>query len=279
MEENLFKRTDWRWLLIILLAAAFTLNGIGIYVATNTLVVDAQSIPTPTPVNRPNTRLLSNTSYTQIVMKDNFTVVAWWDSKEHSAEFKAEDLGGGAHYKFDFPMRFWLAAEGRYPDGRWKFVSVPMDRPDMSPGVQFVPIEGTVLVWMPTGSDATPIGTLEPSPTSQLPTVTGTREPTTTPTLASTGTPIVIPYTPHAYRGSQTFYGNCDDVMPWSYLYNKVYDANGKILSADKVDCVTYAQLRMIQNLDVAATIDAGVPIITGTLRMVFPTHTPAVNR
>lgn len=272
-----------RWFLPILLAAAWTLCGLGMYAIANSQIVSAQAVPTP--VNKPNTRLLSNTPYNQMVMATNFTVKYWVDGKEYQAEYKQEDLGAGAHYKFGFPLPAWIAVEGRYPDGRWKFQSVPMTRPDMSPGDQFAPITGTTLVWLPTGSDSTPTVTPEVtnvptntpigSTVTRMPTPTGDT-PTRTP--APVGTPTIIPFTPPPYKGSLTIYGNCDSIMPWSYLYNKVYDANGKLISADKVDCVTYAELRAVQNLETVAAVDAKVPVVTGTLRIVYPTHTPTAT-
>lgn len=223
-----------RWLSVWVILLTWLFAGfVGYGFAVSSLPVNAQAIPTP--VNKPKVTILANTPYTLLLMKDNFTIFYWVDGKEHPAEYKQENLPGGAHYQFGLAMPAWVAVIGRYPDGRWK-LSVEPKTNDQAPGSQFAPVIGTTLV--------EPVESTEPSVTSTVtPTAEATTKPsptgnpgssitpsptaTKTPTPAPYGTPTIIyggichPNPTPEYPHTITFYGDSHIVQPaltwWCY--------------------------------------------------------------
>ena len=201
----------------------------------------------------------TSVSWTSIIYPSQF----YWRDSDTIGWKLAEDKTG------DRLVRAWKVDVRAGSCLTWQFVGstpgalVELAKIDCVGGVV---LEGGLYYFVPGSGSPPPSPTGTETPAGATSTATpAPLSPTSTrmPTPATTGTPIVIHYTPPAYFGSYTIYGQCDGRMPWAYITNIKRDTEGKIVFFDKVACATSKDLRYIQNFDAIATLDATLPLTT----------------
>jgi hypothetical protein len=130
---------------------------------------------------------LADVSYTQMWMREPFTVDVWWGGRLHS-EAKGDDFGIGASYKVDLPAPAWIGLTGR-ENGVVVFSAIPK-LTDSPPVSNVTAIDGGANL-VEVLSD-TPTATLPPAVTPTLtntPTATATLPPGVTPSPTAMAVP------------------------------------------------------------------------------------------